>query len=231
VKKLLVLVLMGGLLFGLLGPAEAKKRKKKPPVVAAPVAIDQKFFLRRSACDSDPASTSLSLQDGEDVACWWQDAGVLYEAIETIFRPLVPEAADVVWQSFPAVDGLPLTLDTTKPVTGEMTVYSGTCIEDPVCGPVGLTAGQATLKVVLLGTTGGTETELGSFEESFLMTPGSTHTSKIEIALDPSLHQTALESFRLKVFHGGLSYGPGAIEYEDPASFLMMPSFVTPSLV
>ncbi len=231
-KKLIVFGLVATLALAVLAPAEARKRKKKkPPVVTAPVSVDQKFFLRRSACDAEPASTSLSLADGEDVACWWSDAGVLYEAFEMIFRPLIPDVAEVFWQSYAAADGLPLELDASKPVTGELTLYNGSCIEDPVCSPVSLTAGQATVRVVLLGTTGGTETELGRFEESFLMTPGSTHTSKIEIELDPSVAGTILETFRLKIFHGGVAYGPGGIEYEEPPAFLMMPSFVTASPV
>ncbi|HET7482507.1 MAG TPA: hypothetical protein VFK89_06550 [Actinomycetota bacterium] len=223
-KKILVVALAATLVLGALAPAQAKKKKKhrKPTVTS----VDQKFFMRRDDCGGDADNTRLSLLDGPDTACWFVDAGIAYEAIDQAAGAGAPFDSSVLWEQYPAADGVPLTLDTSRPITGEITLYGGDCVQDPACSPAGLTAGQATFRVRVIGTVAGEDKELGTFEDTFTSTPGSTHTSKVSIQVDPSFDKVTFEALRLEVFKGGEAYGPGGIEYDSPASFLAIPSWI-----
>lgn len=217
-KKLLVVGLVAGLLFGALGPVDAAKRKRKPK----PVAMDQKFFLHDNSCDED---NTLSLLDGPDNSCWYVDSGILYDVFEGAGLLAVEDLA----QSWGAIDGVPLTLDATKPITGEVSTTSGACLVDGApCSPAGIGIGQATLDVIVLGEIDGEEKELGTFTEDYVIAPGQTHTSKIEIKLDEALDKAELATLRVLTYLHGAAVGHGVIELENPASFVTVPAWVTP---
>ncbi|MEA2446947.1 MAG: hypothetical protein QOK47_584 [Actinomycetota bacterium] len=225
VKRALAVTLVVGLIFGgIIGTAEAKKKKK--PKVSAPVQVDQKYFMRRDDCgNGDADNTRLSTEDGTDSACWFTDAGVAYEVLWQANN----EAGEVLWQQFPAENGVPLVLDATKAIGGEITLYGGDCVIDPACSPAGITAGQATFRVRAVATIAGEDKILGVFEDTFTAVPGSTHTSKVVIEIDDALNNAAVEGFRIDVFHGGEAYGPGGIEYDAPASFITVPTYAAAS--
>ena len=218
-KRLIVIGLVATLAVGMFGTAEAakKKKKKKAPV---PVAVDQKFYLHDTSCD-DP--NTMSLTDHPDNSCWYVDSGVLYDVVAGAGL-LGPED---LGQSWTASEGVPLTLDATKPITGEISTSSGQCLVDGGCSPAGLGAGLATLDVFVFGDVNGAETELGTFTETYPVAPGQTHTSKIEIKLDPALDKAQLGSLRVLTYLHGAAVGHGVIELENPASFVTVPSFVT----
>ena len=226
-KKTIVIALIAALIGSAfaMAPAAAKKKKKKKKKVAI-VQVDQKFFLRRDACGTDADNTRLSLQDGADAGCWFVDSGIAYEAIYQAAANGAPLTSDPLWEPYPAADGVPLVLDAAKPLTGEVTFYGGSCVVDPACSPAGLAAGQATVRIRAIATIAGEDKELGTFEESFAITPGSTHTSEIEMEMDPSLQGVTLEGVRIEIFKGGAAYGPGGVEYDDPASFVTIPALV-----
>ena len=226
-KKAIVIALTAALVGSAFAaaPAVAKKKKKKPKKPAV-VQVDQKFFLRRDGCGTDADNTRLSLEDGADTGCWYVDAGILYELIAQAAANGAPFNPDVLWEPYPADSGVPLTLDASKPIGGEITFYGGQCVVDPVCSPVGISAGQATVRIRAIATIAGEDVELGTFEDSFTAVPGSTHTSKVEIAIDPALNGVSIEALRIEIFKGGAAYGPGGVEYDEPASFITVPAFV-----
>jgi hypothetical protein len=223
-KKALVLALVATLVAGaLVAPATAKKKKGKKPVVSQ---LDQRYYLRRDGCGSDNDNTRLSTTDGPDVGCWYSDSGILYDVVTELFAA-AGEDIDLS-EAYPAADGLPLKLDATKPITGELVLYGGDCIDDPLpCSPIGITAGQARFEVKVYATIGGEEKEIGTFTDEFTATPGSTHTTKLSVPIDGALNGATVEAFRITVYRGGTAYGPGGISYDDPASFVSVPTLVT----
>lgn len=211
-RKLIVLGLVMGLLVGSIGLAEAAKKK--------PAA--HKLFLRDdNGCDGPPGGGYLSLKDGADQGCWYVDSGPAYDAV--VATGLLTE--DQLSQTYTARDGLPFVLDASKPLVAEISTTSGSCAEEGVCSPAQLGAGQATLKVKVLGFIGGTEKELANVSESFVVTPGSSHTSVFEVELDPSLNKKKVASLRVTTYLAGVAVGHGIIELDNPASFVEFGAF------
>src|SRR5687768_3422519 len=164
--------------------------------------------MRRDSCGADGGdNTRLSLMDGTDGACWAVDAGILYELIEQAAQNGAPFDSSILWEQYPAEDGVPLTLDAAKPITGEIHLYGGDCVVDPACSPVGLSAGEATFRIRVIATIAGEEKEIGTYEETFTATPGETYTIKPEVKIDPALQGALVEAFRVDVFRGGTAYG------------------------
>ena len=187
-KKIAIFVLASVLAFGLLGPAAAKK-KKKPP---APAPVEVQFFLR---ADADCPEPYLSTTAGSD------DGGCYY-GVNDAFNETGPAlvSGDPV-DHYVAVDGVPLTLDPTRKVTGSITVS----------GWAGTGLGNAELDVTLIGTIAGEEVTLGTFAESYTGEPNTNHTSEFEIALDPALAGAVVEGLTLDVYsHGVTVFGRGA---------------------
>ncbi len=210
-RKLIVLGVLAGLVVGSIGVAEAAK---KPTTL--------KLFLRDdNGCDGPPSTGYLSRADGEDQGCWYVDAGPAYDAI--VATGLLTE--DALSISYMARDGLPFTLDASKPLTAEISTTSGSCVEEGVCSPAQLGAGQATLKVRVIGFVDGSEQVLGNFSESFLVTPGSSHTSVFEGKLDASLNKKKVGSLRVVTYLAGAAVGHGIIELDNPASFVSFGAF------
>jgi hypothetical protein len=189
-KKVAIFVLAGVLAFGLLGPAAAKKKKPKKPPALAPVEVQ--FFLR---ADTDCPEAYLSTTAGsEDDWC--------YYGLNDTFNETGPEAVsgDPV-DHYVAVDGVPLTLDPTRKVTGSLTIS----------GWAGTGVGNAELDVALLATIGGEEKTLGTFAESYSGEPNTNHVAAFEIEIDPALAGAVVESLTLDVHsHGMTVFGRGA---------------------
>lgn len=213
---MIVLTLVVG---ALAAPATAKKKKKKKKI--APVAVDLSYFLRRDNCRSDNDNPHLSVTDGPDQACALVDTGVFAELYDE-------SGAASPWEAYPASNGTPFKLNAAEPITGEITLYGLDCAAADACAPQGgLAAGTATFKVAVFGETGGEEVELGTFEESFEVTPAEpTHTSEVTLEVDPSFDKLVFDGFRIEVFRGGQAIGPGGIEYDDPASFITVPAWL-----
>ena len=215
VKRTLATVLAIGLVGGALAsPAlGAKKKKPKAPVL---VQVDQQMFVRGEACTVE--ARSLSLADNADAECIFTRAGILYDA--------VPESAPAPvganpWQVWPAVDGVPLKLDTSKHITGEVST-SGLF---PLVGDYpGISAGQVRLTIKFVGVTGGEEKELGEFVDEFVAAPGAApHTSMVDIALPAELEGAEFESITMMTRFGGASAGHGVLKLDNPSSFVKIP--------
>ena len=163
-KKLIVLGLVAGLVFGMLGPAEArKKKKKKPPVVTAPVVVDKTFFLRTDDCEA----LRLSIEDGDDLeGCGFFDGPIAQE----IFGPILGYLPEI-WTS---ENGVPVTLDTSGPVTGQVVTIG----EQGVVG-----FGQSTVDITLTATIAGEPVTLGTDSSTNTVVPGDKKIIEFEFAL------------------------------------------------
>lgn len=216
-RTALIALLIVGLVAGsLVAPAAAKKKKKKKPV---PVSVDQNFYLRDlDGCET--AQNHLSVTDAADSGCWYVDTFVYDAFVETGLLT----AADL-GQTWTTMDGTPFKFDPSKPITGEISTSSGACLVDGGCSPAMVGAGQATLDVVVSATIDGEAKEIGAFSESFVVVPGSPHTSKLEIPVDAALAGQQVDSLSVLTYLHGPAVGHGIIEVSDPSSFITVPSF------
>jgi hypothetical protein len=218
-RKLLVTALVVGVVAGSFGVAEAAKKKKKPKPAPAPVQVDQKFYMRRDGCNTDADNARLSLTDGPDVdgnLCGWLESGILNEV-------LIAAGEAPVADAWPMADGLPLTLDTSKPITGSVTVVSSYLGAAP---DNGLAAGAPELVVDLVGTSGGEDVVIGTATVPYQVTPAaSKYTIEFEIKADGALNNKVFESVTMTTAVRGPAAGHGLYELDDPASFVTIPSW------
>jgi hypothetical protein len=232
-RKLITLFLVLGLIAGLqLAPAEAKKKKKKAPV---PVQVDQKFFLRSTGCTAaDTNSDYLSVEDADEaVQCFYTGAGIRNEVggqtgtVGAAGNNAV-SGRDVATRYWDATDGIPLVLDASKPITGSIWTDGGRCVvsvSGQGCSPAGISAGEMIFDVTFVGLQGETEVEIGTFTETYQVTPGTVHELKLEIAIDPGLNGASFDSLELRTWMHGKSAGHGVINTNgDTSSFISIPA-------
>lgn len=220
-KKLVIVGLVAGLVVGALAPAQAKKKKPKPP--PAPVAVDLKYFLA-DADGCDTSANQLSLTHIPTAGCWYVDSGAFYDALTTSGQVSAADLA-TTWSTS---EGTPFALDATKHITGEITTEGGSCaLSSPaeVCAPTTLSAGNATLDVVVTAEIDGETTELGTFTETFQTVPGTKQTSKVDIAIDAALDKKQVTNVTVSTFLHGAALFHGTVVLDDPASFVTIPAF------
>ena len=226
IKKLLVLGLVTGVVFSSLGVAEAAK-KKKPKPVPVPAQADQTFFMRRDACTGDEADNArLSITDGTEPAdgnqCGFLDYGVMNEVY-------VASGDTAVSDAWPAVDGLPLVLDATKPITGTINMYSS-YLGDPLPAEVGVAAGQVEMVIDITGVSAGEDIVVGTAMVEYQVTPGTAlYEVKFEIKPGAELDKKSFEEFVLTTTVRGPNALHGLYELDNPASTVIVPSWVTPA--
>lgn len=224
-KRFLALALVGGLVFGSFASAEAAKKKKKKPKPPAAVSVEQKMYLRGNSCTGDNRDW-LSVTDAdEEVECFYTRSGIIYEATTTAGAQKREEAT----REWEAQDGVPFTLDATKPITGEITTAGFSCVVTIApCSPAGIGIGEMVLEITIVGTIGGADKELGAMKETFTVLPGQMHTTKLDFKLDGSLNGASLEGIKLLTFQHGRSFGHGVIKTNNPnSSFITIPTLVT----
>lgn len=120
----------------------------------------------------------------------------------------------------PALDGLPLRLDVTQPLKGELTVRSGTTVGD--FGPNGI--GQSQLDVTLTGTAGGKQVLIGETTiEPYTVTPlNEEYRLPFEIDADATLAGVKLDALTMSVAMGGTTFRHGFIP-ANASSTLTLP--------
>lgn len=202
-RKALITILVVALAATLIGPATAaKKKKKKKP--KAPTPIEQQFFLRT---DGDCAAPFLSLTDGEDADCVFGDGGIVGEIYQET------GVLDTVMH-YVAADGLPLTLDASRNLTGSIAIR----------GWNGLGVGPAEIDITLLGTIAGEEVELATFSESYTAGPQEVKMIELDLELDEGFAGATVEGLTLDVHaHGNTVTGRG-VEHDDPVAFIIVPA-------
>lgn len=201
-KRLLILALVGALALSIAGPAAAKKKKKKEK---PPAPVELQYFLRATeSCNDGPF---LSLTDAEDVDCVYGD---------TVLNPIYGGAGvlDPVLH-YPAVDGLPLTLDPSRKVAASISTR----------GWNSTGAGISDWTFTLIATVGGEEKEIATHSASQTTGPAETNVLEFEMELDPAVAGTVTEELRLDIYIEGVLVGGRGVEHDEPVSSIIVPAF------
>lgn len=210
-KRYLALILSVAMVFAVFaGPAAAKKKKKKKK--PTPVAVEVPFYIvwdgTTCALSVDPA-----LGNPEE-ACADPFAGAASSMFGT--GP---------W-AMPALDGLPLTLDASKPIKGVINVESYYALG---LGPDVMGVGEAELAVSLTGTSGGEEIVIGELtSDPYMVTPASAdYVVEFEIQPDAALDKKVFEGLTLGLELTGNQMFHGVIP-ADGTSTLTLGAFTLP---
>ncbi len=219
-KKIVTLAVTGVLAFALVAPADAKPKKPKKPKTPVLAQVDQKMFLRGDGCDE--AARAISVVDAVDLDnCAHLEGGVINEYVpDGTMGPLDQPSVE----TWPAIDGVPLKLDASKHVTGE--IYTQGVF--PLVGAyAGLGAGYVRFTVTLVGESGGEEKVIGEYVDAFTIKPGdSYHTTVVDIVPDAALNGAEFTSLLLKTKIGGESVGQVFYKTSEPSSFITIPTLV-----
>lgn len=218
------LALVAGLV---IAPADAKPKKKKPKVPPAPAAVDLKYFLASNGCPpqgqtAKDAEDFLTLTDTEDaVECNHTAAGIRND-VQTVTPAYTRDGQSRWWDT---IDGTPVVLDTSKRITGELFTSGTSCAAAGVCSPTPISAGEQTLDITVVGETGGEEVEIGTFTETFAVPPGTVHTVKVDVPIDPAHAGKTFDSITMITFQHGNSAGHGVIKSNAPtSSYVVIPT-------
>lgn len=203
----------------LLGPAEAAKKKKprKPPA-PAPVQVDATFFLRRDGECGTEGVTFLSVVDAPDVdasSCGSSNYGIPAEAGQ--------EALPISYSTREA-DGIPVTLDATKDITGMIGVKSRSASAVEGVG-ARFGVGETTLNVELTGTTGGEVKTIGTAAVDYQVQPGGLdQIYEVEFTIKPeaALDKAVFTGLTLTLHNSGSSFSHGFYTTDNPASYFKM---------
>lgn len=220
-RAIAVSMLAAVVVTSLLGPAEAKKKKPKKPPTPAPVQADATYFLRRDGECGVEGATFLSLVDAPDVdatSC----GNLFYGAPQRLPENDQTTAPKISYTSRDG-DGLPLTLDATKEVTGMIGVKSRSVSQDGQGVRVGV--GDATLNVELTGVTAGEEKVIGTAAVDYAVEPGTLdqiYEVEFTIKPDAALDKMLFTSMKLTIWNSGDSVAHGFYTTDDPASYFKM---------
>ena len=202
-KGLLSIALAAVMVAGVFSAIPATAQEAEAPAPADGPATT--YFLHRAACggDADPGlgmSTEDLMEEGGD------DCGNALMGL--------PNEAGLVTTTYPATDALPLPLDPTRPVTGEITLHSN-----------GGGVGQAEVDLTLTGTAAGESVVIAEQTLSYLMTPDNdTYTNPIEMTPADGLAGKVFESVEFTTLVRGPSLLHGFASVDDPASFVTIPT-------
>ncbi len=218
-RRNILVLLVVGLALGALAPAQAAKKKKPKPKPAAAVPVDVVYNVVWS--DETCALSVETTLVNPDTSCGDPFAGTTTGALAGSGEPIV----------IAAIDGLPLTLDASKPIKGTVKVGSYTLAalaQNGLGQPLG--AGEAEWHVVVAGTSGGAEVTVGEVTtEPYLVVPGPASGSyevAFEIAPSADLAGKVLDSLSVSFEQVGSATLHGALQTEE--STVTLGAFAVP---
>ena len=199
----------------LIAPAQAKKKKPRKPPAPVPVQADATYFLRRDGDCAEESGRFLSLVDAEDVdtlSCGNNYYGVIDQVEE---QPAIRYATR-------AADGVPVTLDATKDITGLVGVKS----QSAQGQAIRIGAGEANLHVELEGVTAAGETVMiATGDTEYQVTPGDlSQIYEVEFTLKPDVafDKVSFTALTLSLKNTGNSVNHGYYTTDNPASYFKM---------
>jgi hypothetical protein len=211
-KRYLILLLVVALGVGVLAPAQAAKKKKKKK----PVAVDVTYKV---VSGGDTCALSIDASLAADGSCGDPFSGAITGPVAGTGPTLIS-----------AIDGLPLTLDASKPVKGTFVMgsYTLAALSDAGAGqPLGV--GQAEWDIILTGTSGSEDVTIGEVTtEAYTVTPGTgDYEVTFEIKPAPELAGKVFDGLTLSLEQTGNTLVHGAIG-TDATSSLTIGAFAIP---
>jgi hypothetical protein len=171
---------------------------------AATTAGTTEFFLRRDGCGTSNDNPHLSVTSGTDAG---DGCGLVVDQVGLV-GDVAPQAAFI---DFPASDGMPLSLDGTQPITGQISL-------------TGAQVGVAEVDVDLQALVGGNAVDLGSTTASAVLDPtGASTPVPFTIAADGALDGSDLQALDLRVTIHGPNVYSGFMALSG-ASYVNLPS-------
>ncbi|HVF53745.1 MAG TPA: hypothetical protein VNC78_09100 [Actinomycetota bacterium] len=231
-RKALVLMIVGALVVGAsVLPAHAAKKKKPKP--AGLVQADLPLYFMSTGCPATGGNFDfLTATDSDaEVECFYTGSGIRNEIGDSTGTVGAGgnnavtgrEEATRLWD---AVDGIPMTLDASKNITGSIWTQGGECpVADPApCSPVGLGFGEVVVDIAIVGTSAGAEVIIAELSESYSVTPGSPHEIALDVDIDAALQGKVLDTFEVRTWIHGMSVGHGVIKTNgDTSSVVTVP--------
>jgi hypothetical protein len=164
-----------------------------------------RFYLRRDGCGTSNDNPHLSTTNGTDAG----------DGCGLIINSVVGVGGDVdqgAFVDFPASDGMPLALDTSRNITGTVDI-TGTAV------------GLVEMDVSLEALVGGQGVSIGSDTESFLLDPTvSDNPVPFTVAPSAALANADLQGLDLRVHIHGPAFDAGFMGFSGK-SWVDVPSF------
>ena len=126
-----------------------------------------------------------------------------------------------------AIDGIPITLDSSKPISGSIWTSGASCAVSGVpCSPAGVSLGEMITVVTVVAKVGDEEITIGEQEETYQVQPGTVQEIKVNIPIDAALNGKTFDSIELRTWQHGKSAGHGVINTNgDTSSYISIPTF------
>jgi len=172
---------------------------------ATSAAATSRFYLRRDGCGTTSDNPHLSTTNGTDAG---DGCGLILDQVG-----LVGDAApQATFTDYPASDGMPLALDGTQPINGQVSLS-------------GAQVGLAEVDVTLEALIGGQAATIGSGSGSALLDPTGTSTPvPFTIAPNTSLDGSDVQALDLRVTIHGPNVYSGFVALSG-ASYVDVPSY------
>jgi hypothetical protein len=163
-----------------------------------------RFFLRRDGCGTSNDNPHLSTMSGTDGG---DGCGLIIDAVGTVGD--VDQAAFI---DFPASDGMPLSLDGTRPINGQIAL-------------TGAEVGLAEVDVTLEALIGGNPVTIGTATGSAVLDPTANYTP-VPFTIEPnaSLDGSDLQALDLRVHIHGPNVLSGFVSLNG-SSYVDIPSY------
>jgi len=172
---------------------------------AATTAGTTRFYLRRDGCGTANDNPHLSVTTGTDAG---DGCGLIVNAVAGVGG----DADQAAFIDFPASDGMPLALDGTKPISGQIAL-------------TGAQVGLAEVDVTLEALVGGNAVTLGSTTSSAVLDPTAADTPvPFTISPNTSLDGSDVQALDLRVKIHGPNVYSGFISLSG-ASYVDLPSY------
>ena len=208
-RKFAVMLLVAGLVAGsVAAPAVAKRKKKK---AKKPVPVEMLLWFQAPEGCTGPLLLMLA-EATEGSNCGRNPFyGAGWEIGEA--------AGQVEPYVFSAGEGLPFTLDGTKPIIATVQVSSY------VGGAAGSGVGETRLVATLSGETDGEMVEIGAADVTYLVTPAqSIYEVVVEFEPAKDFDKKVFASFDIALEQRGASVSHGHYRTVDPASKIAIPT-------
>jgi hypothetical protein len=195
-------------------PGQSISLKRNPAFAVAgkvsfttPAAASTKFNLRRDGCGTTNDNPHLSTTSGTDAG---DGCGLVFSIVGA-----GSEANKGAFIDYPATDGLPLTIDSSREVTGVLQLD----------GLGGASAGLVTVDVSLEGLLNGSGVAIGSDTEQVLFTPDqSSYVVPFHFSPSGVVDKADLSGLDLRVYVHGAYANSGFIA-NSGASYVTVPAW------